>query len=100
MAVVITELPYQVNKTTLIEKMADLVSSRRITDVSDIRDESDRTGMRIVVEVKRDGSPHTVMQQLFKHTQLQTSVSSNMLALVDGPPVTLGLQPMLGPYRP
>src|SRR5919106_3403215 len=58
MAVVVSELPYQVNKTTLIEKMAELVGSKRITDVSDIRDESDRTGMRVVVEVKRDGSPH------------------------------------------
>ena len=86
MAVVVTELPYQVNKTTLIEKMAELVSGKRITDVSDIRDESDRTGMRIVVEVKRDGSPHTVMQQLFKHTALQTSFNANMLALVDGQP--------------
>jgi DNA gyrase subunit A len=98
MAVVVTELPYQVNKTTLIEKMAELVSSKRITDVSDIRDESDRTGMRIVVEVKRDGSPHTVMQQLFKHTALQTSFSANMLALVDGQPVTLGLKRMLEHY--
>jgi DNA gyrase subunit A len=98
MAVVITELPYQVNKTTLIEKMADLVGSKRITDVSDIRDESDRDGMRIVVDVKRDGSPHTVMQQLFKHTQLQTSFSANMLALVDGQPVTLGLKKMLEHY--
>jgi DNA gyrase subunit A len=96
--VVVTELPYQVNKTSLIEKMADLVGSRRITDVSDIRDESDRSGMRIVIEVKRDGSPHTVMQQLFKHTQLQTSFSSNMLALVDGQPVTLGLKRMLEHY--
>ncbi len=98
MAVVITELPYQVNKTTLIEKMAELVSSRRMTDVSDIRDESDRTGMRIVVEVKRDGSPHTVMQQLFKHTALQTTFSANMLALVDGQPQTLGLKRMLEHY--
>jgi DNA gyrase subunit A len=98
MGVVITELPYQVNKTTLIEKMADLVGSKRITDVSDIRDESDRDGMRIVVEVKRDGSPHTVMQQLFKHTQLQTSFSANMLALVDGQPLTLGLKSMLQHY--
>jgi DNA gyrase subunit A len=98
MAVVITELPYQVNKTTLIEKMADLVGAKRITDVSDIRDESDRDGMRIVVDVKRDGSPHTVMQQLFKHTQLQTSFSANMLALVDGQPVTLGLKRMLEHY--
>jgi DNA gyrase subunit A len=97
-SVVITELPYQVNKTTLIEKMAELVSGKRITDVSDIRDESDRTGMRIVVEIKRDGSPHTVMQQLFKHTALQTSFSSNMLALVDGQPQTLGLKRMLEHY--
>jgi DNA gyrase subunit A len=98
MAVVVTELPYQVNKTTLIEKMADLVATKKITDVRDIRDESDRDGMRIVVEVKRDGSPHTVMQQLFKHTQLQTSFSANMLALVDGQPVTLGLKKMLEHY--
>jgi DNA gyrase subunit A len=98
MAVVITELPYQVNKTSLIEKMADLVGAKRITDVSDIRDESDRTGMRIVVEVKRDGSPHTVMQQLFKHTALQTSFSANMLALVDGQPQTLGLKRLLEHY--
>jgi DNA gyrase subunit A len=97
-SVVITELPYQVNKTTLIEKMADLVGGKRITDVSDIRDESDRTGMRIVVEIKRDGSPHTVMQQLFKHTALQTSFSANMLALVDGQPQTLGLKRMLEHY--
>ena len=75
MAVVITELPYQVNKTTLIEKMADQVGGKKLTDVSDIRDESDRDGMRIVVEVKRDGSPHTVMSQLFKHTQLESSFS-------------------------
>jgi DNA gyrase subunit A len=95
MAVVITELPYQVNKTTLIEKMADLVGSKKITDVSDIRDESDRDGMRIVVEVKRDGSPHTVMAQLFKHTPLESSFSTNMLALVDGQPQTLGLKRML-----
>ncbi len=98
MAVVITELPYQVNKTTLIEKMADLVGAKRITDVSDIRDESDRDGMRIVVEVKRDGSPHTVMAQLFKHTALQTSFSANMLSLVDGQPQTLGLKSMLQHY--
>jgi len=98
MAVVITELPYQVNKTTLIEKMAELVASKKITDVRDIRDESDRDGMRIVVEVKRDGSPHTIMQQLFKHTPLQTSFSANMLALVDGQPQTLGLKKMLEHY--
>jgi DNA gyrase subunit A len=98
LAVVISELPYQVNKSTLIERMADLVGSKKITDVRDIRDESDRDGMRIVVEVKRDGSPHTVMQQLFKHTALQTSFSANMLSLVDGQPQTLGLKKMLEHY--
>ncbi|HET9497663.1 MAG TPA: DNA gyrase subunit A [Candidatus Limnocylindria bacterium] len=98
MAVVITELPYQVNKTTLIEKMADLVGAKKMTDVSDIRDESDRDGMRIVVEVKRDGSPHTVMSQLFKHTALESSFSTNMLALVDGQPQTLGLKRLLEQY--
>jgi DNA gyrase subunit A len=98
MAVVISELPYQVNKSTLIERMAELVGSKKITDVRDIRDESDRDGMRIVVEVKRDGSPHTVMQQLFKHTALQTSFSANMLSLVDGQPQTLGLKKMLEHY--
>ncbi|MGH2489038.1 MAG: DNA gyrase subunit A, partial [Candidatus Limnocylindria bacterium] len=98
MAVVVTELPYQVNKTTLIEKMAELVGSKKITDVSDIRDESDRDGMRIVVEVKRDGSPHTVMAQLFKHTQLESSFSTNMLALVDGQPQTRGLKRLLEHY--
>jgi DNA gyrase subunit A len=98
MAVVVTELPYQVNKTSLIEKMADLVSSKKITDVRDIRDESDRDGMRIVVEVKRDGNPHTVMSQLFKHTQLQTSFNANVLALVDGQPQTLGLKRLLEHY--
>ncbi|MFN2484527.1 MAG: DNA gyrase subunit A [Candidatus Limnocylindria bacterium] len=97
-AVVISELPFQVNKTTLIEKMAELVGAKRIKDISDIRDESDRDGMRLVVEVKRDGSPHTVMQQLFKHTALQTSFSANMLALVDGQPQTLGLKSILQHY--
>ena len=78
--------------------MADLVGSKKITDVSDIRDESDSDGMRIVVEVSATASPHTVMQQLFKHTALQTSFSANMLALVDGQPQTLGLKRMLEHY--
>jgi DNA gyrase subunit A len=97
-AVVITELPYQVNKTTLIERMAELVGTKKITDVRDIRDESDKDGMRIVVEVKRDGNPHTVMSQLFKHTPLQTSFNANVLALVDGQPQTLGLKRLLEHY--
>ena len=97
-AIVITELPYMVNKAALIEKMAELVGGKRIRDVSDIRDESDRDGMRIVIDVKRDGSPHTVMQQLFKHTALQTAFNANMLALVDGQPQTLGLKTILQHY--
>src|SRR5688500_20296493 len=78
--------------------VTSVVATNKITVVGDIRDESDRDGMRIVVEVKRDGSPHTVMQQLFKHTALQTSFSANMLALVDGQPQTLGLKRMLEHY--
>src|SRR5688500_20154903 len=78
--------------------VTSVVATNKITVVGDIRDESDRTGMRIMVEVKRDGSPHTVMQQLFKHTALQTSFSANMLALVDGQPQTLGLKRMLEHY--
>ena len=97
-AIVIRELPYMVNKAALVEKIADLVTSKRIRDISDIRDESDREGMRIVVEIKRDGSPFTVREQLMKHTALQTSFSANMLALVDGQPQTLGLKTILQHY--
>ncbi|OGN81621.1 MAG: DNA gyrase subunit A [Chloroflexi bacterium GWC2_73_18] len=95
MAVVVSELPYQVNKATLVEKIADLVSGRRIEGIADLRDESDRDGMRIVVELKRDANPHKVLNNLFKHTPMQLAFNLNMLALVDGQPQTLPLRSVL-----
>ena len=80
-AIVITEIPYQVNKSDLILKIADLVKEQRITGISDIRDESDREGMRIVIELKRDAKPEVVKNNLFKYTQLATTFGVNMLAL-------------------
>ena len=85
----ISEIPYQVNKSTMIEKMATLVQDKVIDGISDIRDESDRTGIRIIVELKKDSYPQKVLNQLFKHTDLQSSFGYNMIALVDG------LQPRL-----
>ena len=93
--IVITELPYQVNKANLIEKMADLVRAGKITDISNIRDESDRDGMRVVVELKRDAQPSVVLNQLFKHTQMQTTFGVIMLALVNGVPQVLTLKAMM-----
>src|SRR6266540_4185707 len=93
--IVVTELPYQVNKATLQEKIAELVREKRLEGISDMRDESDRQGMRLVIEVKRGINPATVRNQLFKHTALQTSFSFNMLALVDGEPRVLALKQML-----
>lgn len=90
--IVITELPYQVNKANLIEKIADLVRANKISDISNIRDESDRDGMRIVVELKRDAQPHVVLNQMFKHTQMQTTFGVIMLALVNGIPKVLTLK--------
>ncbi|KNY29726.1 DNA gyrase subunit A [Pseudobacteroides cellulosolvens] len=80
--IIVTELPYQVNKARLIEKMADLVKDKRIEGISDLRDESDREGMRIVIELKRDANANVVLNQLYKNTQLQETFSANMLALV------------------
>src|SRR5262249_3282167 len=74
-AIVVTEIPYQVNKARLVERIAQLVNDKVIDDISDIRDESDRDGMRIVVELKRDGQPQLVLNQLFKHTAMQESFS-------------------------
>ena len=91
-AIIVTELPYQVNKATLIEKIAELVKDKKIDGISDLRDESDRDGMRIVIELKRDANPHKVLNHLFKHTAMQTAFSVNMLALVDGQPQTLPLK--------
>ena len=92
---VVTELPYQVNKSTLIQRIADLVRNKRIEGVSDLRDESDRDGMRIVIELARNGTPAAVEAQLFKLTALQSTFAVNMLALVDGRPKTVSLKEAL-----
>ena len=88
----ITEIPYQVNKTTLIERIAELVRSERIPEISDLRDESDRTGMRIILELKRSAQPKRVLNRLYKYTQLQSTFGINMLALVNGEPRMLTLK--------
>jgi DNA gyrase subunit A len=98
MAIIVTELPYQVNKATLLEKIADLVKEKRIDGISDLRDESDRDGMRIYVEIKRDFNPHKVLNNLFKHTPMQLAFNMNCLALVDGQPQTLPLKGVLQHY--
>ena len=90
--IIITEIPYQVNKTTLIERIADLVRSGKIDQISDMRDESDRRGMSIVIELKRGAQPKKVLNQLYKYTTLQTTFGVQMLALVDGEPRTLPLK--------
>ena len=97
-AIIVTEIPYQVNKTSLIETIVGLVRDKKITDISDIRDESDRRGMRLVIEVKRDGNAQVVLNHLFKHTQLQTSFPVNMLALVDGRTRILSLKEVMKAY--
>jgi DNA gyrase subunit A len=93
--IVVTELPYQVNKTTLLERIATLVRDARIEDISDLRDESDRRGMSIIIELKRGAHPQQVLNQLFKHTQLQNTFGYNCLALVDDTPKTLSLKQSL-----
>lgn len=93
--IIITELPYQVNKANLIEKIADLVKEGKLTDISNIRDESDRDGMRVVIETKRDGQPAVILNQLFKHTQMQTTFGVIMLALVNGVPKVLNLKAIM-----
>lgn len=93
--IIITELPYQVNKANLIEKMADLVRAGKINDISNIRDESDRDGLRVVIELKKDAQPPIVLNQLFVHTQMQTTFGVIMLALVKGAPKVLNLKEML-----
>src|SRR5579864_6033691 len=90
-AIIVTEIPYQVNKARLIERMAQLVNDKIIDDISDIRDESDRDGMRIVVELKRGGEPQIVLNQLFKHTAMQESFSMILLAVVHNQPKEMGL---------
>ena len=85
-AIVLTEIPYQVNKSTLIETIAELVKDKKIPDIADIRDESDRRGMRVVIELKREANAQVVLNQLYKHTQMETSFGVIMLAIVDGGP--------------
>ncbi|HVM00373.1 MAG TPA: DNA gyrase subunit A [Egibacteraceae bacterium] len=96
--IVVTELPYQVNKARLAEKIAELHAQKRVTGIRDLRDESNRTGMRLVVFCKRDANPQVVLNQLYKMTQLQDTFGVNNLSLVDGVPRTLGLKATIGHY--
>jgi len=98
MRILVTELPYMVNKARLIEKIAELVRDKIIDGITDLRDESDRTGMRVVIELRRDVNPQIILNQLYKHTQLQDSFGVIMLALVDGQPRVLNLKEMLYYY--
>ena len=98
MAIIVTELPYQVNKSTLVEKIARLVTDKKIVGISDLRDESSREGIRVVIELKRDASYKKVLNNLFKYTELQTSFPANMVCLVDGVPQTLSLKSILEIY--
>ena len=96
--ILVTEIPYQLNKTTILERIAELVREGRITDISDLRDESDRKGMHVVIELKRGAAPRKVLNQLFKYTPLQSTFGVNMLALVDGEPRLLSLKRALQIY--
>ncbi|MCZ7555316.1 MAG: DNA gyrase subunit A [Bacteroidia bacterium] len=93
--IIVSELPYQVNKANLIEKIVELVKAGKIDGISNIRDESDRDGMRMVIEIKRDGNPEVVLNNLYKHTQMQVTFGAIMLALVDGRPKVLSLREMM-----
>ncbi|GAB2205974.1 DNA gyrase subunit A [Roseibium sp. ROS1] len=94
-ALIVTEIPYQVNKSTMIEKIAELVRDKRIEGISDIRDESDRSGMRVVIELKRDAVPDVILNQLYRFSQLQTSFGANIVALNGGKPEQMNLSDML-----
>ncbi len=96
--ILVTEIPYQLNKSTILERIAELVRENRINDISDLRDESDRRGMRVVIELKRGAAPRKVLNQLFKYTPLQSTFGVNMLALVDGEPRLLSLKRSLQLY--
>ncbi len=98
MAIIVNELPYQVNKALLVEKIANLVNDKKIVGISDLRDESDRDGIRVVIELKKDASYKKVLNNLFKFTNLQTSFPVNIVALVDGVPQTLSLKTILEIY--
>jgi DNA gyrase subunit A len=96
--IIISELPYQVNKAELVAKIAELVKDKKIVGISDLRDESDKDGMRVVVDIKRDGKPKSVLNNIYKHTKLQSSFSANFVALVDGTPHTLNLKQILSEF--
>lgn len=96
--IIVTELPYQVNKARLIENIADLIKDKKITGISDLRDESDREGMRIVIELKRDANPNIVLNTLYKHTKMQDTFGVIMLALVDNEPQILNIKQILVHY--
>ncbi|MED1665796.1 DNA gyrase subunit A [Brevibacillus laterosporus] len=96
--IIVTEIPYQVNKARLVEKIAELVREKKIDGITDLRDESDRKGMRIVIELRRDIIPKVVLNNLFKHTQMQSTFGVNMLALVNSRPKTLNLREMIYHY--
>lgn len=96
--IIVTEIPYQVNKATLVEKTAELVRDKRIDGISDLRDESDKSGMRIVIELKRNANANVVLNHLYKHTQMQDTFGVIMLALVDGEPRVLNLKQVLEYY--
>ncbi len=95
MAIIVTEIPYQVNKKVLLERIAELVRAKQVEGIGEMRDESDRSGMRIVIEIRRDATPEVVLNQLFRFTQLQTSFGINVLALDDGQPRQMGLKDAL-----
>ena len=96
--IVISQIPYQVNKAELVKKIADLVREKKIVGISDLRDESDKDGMRVVVDLKRDGKPKSILNNIYKHTKLQSSFPANFVALVDGAPHTLNLKQILIEY--
>ncbi|MBO4572697.1 MAG: DNA gyrase subunit A [Clostridia bacterium] len=96
--IVVSELPYQVNKQKLIETIADMVKNKKLDGISNVNDESDRTGMRVVIDIKKDANPQVVLNTLYKHTQLQTSDGITLLALVDGEPKILNLKQILVEY--
>ncbi len=97
-AIIVNEIPYQINKAALVEQIANLVKEKKLVGISDLRDESDRSGIRIYIELKRDASRDIVLNQLYKHTNMQVSFGINSVALVDGEPRTLNLKEMLSEY--
>lgn len=96
--IIITELPYQVNKALLVEKIADLVHEKRLKGIADLRDESDKDGMRVVIDLKRDSKPNSILNSLYKYTKLQTTFPANFVALVDGSPHTVNLKQIITEY--